>query len=149
MFRPFRTRIALSLATIAIAAAGAVPAYAAPLQPVSYPQFVPDVTVYDAGEEDYSATVTHFKWMIFNVGKGPSGPITVRATCKGKLIKGEPVVYQHQLPGLEPGTYTFAQYDCAGGYNNMVGSHIHVSTPNDANTANDSAYEDNDPDDDL
>jgi hypothetical protein len=147
VFRAFRISLALGIATAAIAAASVVPAYAATLQPVTYPQFVPDVTVFDVGQEDYSATVTHFKWQVMNIGKGPSGPITVDATCQGNLIQGVPVVYHHQFAGLQPGEYTFVTYNCAGGYKNTVGSHIHVSTANDSNRSNDYAFEDNDPDD--
>ena len=144
MFRALRTSLALGIATVAITAASVVPAFASntppthsPNQTPAPPQPRPDVTVWDAGMENYSNTVTHFKWMVMNIGDKTSGTIHVDATCDGELINGKQEVYQHARSGLDPRDYLFVTYDCAGGVSHHVGSTIHVWTAYDSNTYND------------
>lgn len=143
MFRALRTTASLGIATAALAAASIVPAFAATLQPVSYPEPVPhpdlhvaDVRVVAIQASDVTDTKSLFVWRVENIGSVKSDDVKVLATCWGEAVYGHQLVENIHHSGLNPGQAFVVSYYCPGGKLNDVYTAIAISSPNDSNPSN-------------
>ena len=125
MLRLIRTGLVFGLGAVAIAATTFAPAHAAESQQ-SLPKFQqflfkPDIRLLRRQFTETS-TVTTFNWKIENIGAADSGPITVKATCRGYAIDGTALVVNKVIPGLKLRSVDLAVVQVHGGPGGL-GSH--------------------------
>ena len=147
MLRLIRTGLVFGLGAVAIAATAVAPAHAAEGQQ-SHPRlqqllFKPDVRINN-GDFTETSTVTTFNWKIENIGAADSGPITVKATCRGYAIAGTKLVVNKVIPGLRSGQWTWLSYKCPGGLKYWVSTDVSVATQDDLDLSNNTAGLDTD-----
>jgi hypothetical protein len=147
MLRFIRSGLVFGLGVVAIAATTVVPAHAAEGQQ-SHPRFQqllfrPDVRLLSRPFTETS-TITTWNWKIENIGAADSGPITVKATCRGYAINGTMVVVNKAIPGLKAGQSTWLSYKCPGGLEDWVHTDVSVATQDDLDPSNNARSRDND-----
>ena len=138
MFRSLRTRLAVGVATGAVAVASLA---SAPIAPAYAVWFQPDIRVVDTAFDD-TATTTTFTFKVDNYGVADSGPVTLKGVCRSHTW-GPTTVLSKTLSGLRSGQATTVYLTCKGGMASWVQGKLTATTADDLDTSNNSAQIDN------